>query len=375
MTRFDIAILGGGIAGLGVADACVQRGLSTVILEANTVAHGASNNTLRIIHGGFRYLQQLNIARVVRSLNDQSYVARSFPEAVKPLPCLMPLTRTGFKSRWPVTAAAILYGAIMRACRSPLPSPTVLSAEKVKNLAPKLAAIAPRGALLWHDVVMTEPARIHVELQSQLRSRGAEIREHTKALAVVKSSHGFHIQVENGLEIEATSVVNTLGAWLGGIAIPEDLRGPRPAWCLGFNLIVSKQLHPTHACGVQSPDGRLFFCVPRGAGTAIGTWYIPYRDTTSLQAYSTKPSVPDYAIQDFITSFNQTFPSFQIQASDICDIDAGVLPMKAETSTGPELYGSEIISSREGYCEVISTKYTTFRSQGQSALQAIRKEP
>jgi glycerol-3-phosphate dehydrogenase len=371
MTQFDVAILGGGIAGLGVADACAERGLSAVVLEANSVTQGASHNTLRIIHGGFRYLQQLNLSRVVRSLHDQNYVARSFPDAVRPLPCLMPLARTGLKSRWPVTAAATLYGLVMRACRSPLPSPTVLSAEQVSTLAPQLASIAPRGALCWHDVVMTDPARIHAQLTGQLRLRGVEVREQTRVSAVTTTARGFNVHIEHGSQVEATRVINTLGAWLGSVNIPQDLQGPRPAWCLGFNLIVSKQLHPTHAVGVQSSDGRLFFCVPRGAHTAIGTWYVPYPHSAPLEAHGAKPSVPESAISDFIQSFNRAVDVFQIQRSEIIDIDAGILPMKSERQNGPLLFGSEIISSRNGYCEVISTKYTTFHSQGLRAIRSL----
>jgi glycerol-3-phosphate dehydrogenase len=259
----------------------------------------------------------------------------------------------------------------MKACRSPLPIPTVLSSKEVSALAPELASVTPRGALCWHDLVMTEPHRIHVQLTEQLRSRKTEIREHTRAVAVVKSENGFRVQSGDGLEVEAATIINTLGAWLGSISIPDDLRGPQPKWCLGFNLIVSKQLHPTYACGVQSPDGRLFFCVPRGAHTAIGTWYIPYPATPNTHASGAKPEIPEQAMKDFIASFNRSFPSYQIRTEDICAFDAGVLPMKAERQNGPELFGSEIISSRTGYCEVMSTKYTTFHSQGQRALETV----
>jgi glycerol-3-phosphate dehydrogenase len=374
MKRFDVTILGGGIAGLGVADASLKRGLSTLVLEAHSTAHAASNNTLRIIHGGFRYLQQLNIGRVVRSLNDQSYVVQTFPEAVAPLPCLMPLARSGLKSRWPVTAAALLYGAIMRTFRSPLPTPRILSAKDLRALAPELASLAPRGALCWHDVVMIDPSRIHTAMRDQIRSRGGELHEHTKVTSISKSSDGFRVRTANNVEFETTRVINTLGAWLGSVSVPEELKGPRPTWCLGFNLIVSKQLHPTHACGVQSPDGRLFFCVPRGLHTAIGTWYIPYPHSAPTSEDGIKPTVPEGAIDEFIRSFNAALPSFQINRPDILDIDAGILPMKTQARTGPELYGSEIISCSRGYCEVISTKYTTFRSQGVRALRAVLRK-
>jgi tRNA-dihydrouridine synthase len=81
MHHYEITIIGGGIAGLGVAEACAARGVNALVLEAHKTAQATSDNTLRIIHGGFRYLQQANIARVIRSLRDQSSIARDFPEA------------------------------------------------------------------------------------------------------------------------------------------------------------------------------------------------------------------------------------------------------------------------------------------------------
>ena len=372
MQPYDVIIIGGGIAGLGVAEACAKRRLSTLLLEATQVGKATSNNTLRIIHGGFRYLQQANLPRVIRSLNDQTHILQSYPQAVAPLPCLMPLAAHGLKSRLPVTAAAYTYGAIMKLCRSPLPAPKVLNPQTLCFTAPALKELGLHGALYWHDVVMTRPEEVAASLAREISQKGVHIKEGTAAQAIAETKEGFEVTTDSGETIHTRKIVTTLGPWLNSIKLPAGLTGPRPQWCLGFNLTIKKQIHPTHAIGVQSPDGRLFFCVPRGAHTAIGTWYIPCNapDTSSA---GVKPTVPPQEIDRFIQSFNRAFPAASIAESDIDSIDAGILPMKSCYSSGPNLYGSEIIHRVGNYCEVISTKYTTFRSQGERVAKVLSR--
>lgn len=359
------------MSGLGVALEASRRQMSTLLLDAGRCAEATSNNTLRIIHGGFRYLQTLQIARVIRSLNDQSEVFSTYRDAVRELPCLMPLRRFGLKSRIPVAIAASVYGAAMRICHSPLSRPGILSAAEFSNIMPTLRA--PHGALKWNDVVMLKPELVASTLIDAIRSRGAVVQEGSVVTEVRDASRGYTITLATGEELRAQRVVNTLGPWLNTIKVPSRTRPLRPEWCLGFNLIVRPQLHESHALGAQSPDGRLFFCVPRGEGTSIGTWYLPVPRDSELFTLGggQKPVVGEPHIAEFIASFNLTLPEFAIRREDIIGIDVGILPMRAVGSDGPRLYGSEIIQVDRGYAEVLSTKYTTFRSQGVRVIRAL----
>lgn len=370
MRRYEIIIIGGGISGLGVAARACQLGLSPLLLEAKSVAAATSNNTLRIIHGGFRYLQQLNLPRVIRSLNDQTKILSRFGDAVAPLPCLMPLSARGLKSKPFVAVAALSYGAIMKLNSSPLPAPKVLSQAELKTIAPELAPHAPNGALLWHDVVMRAPLKLAHALTQEISQSGGETREHSPVAAISKDSDGFQITLTSGEILSAERVVTTLGPWLDTIQIPSNLRGIRPKWCLGFNLVSSRQLHPTHAIAVQSRDGRLFFCVPRGSGTAIGTWYVSAQAPDSL----TPSSPSEQEIASFLESFNKAYYGPGIKRDEIASIDYGLLPACGDSPTGPVLYGEELLHQSSGYCEVLSTKYTTFSSQAERVLRAVRGE-
>lgn len=365
MRRYDLIVLGGGISGLGVARASVSRSWSTLVLEAGVCGKATSDNTLRIVHGGFRYLQTLQIARVFRSLGDQSYVCRHYPDAIQSLPCLMPLARWGLKSRIPVTSAALTYGLAMRLTGSPLEVPRVISGGEFEKLFPELAERGSRGALCWHDAVMTQPALVSSQLVDEIASRGGVIQEGSEVQAVRQDPSGFVVATSKG-DFLARRVINALGPWLDSVDVQDELRGIRPLWCKGFNIITRKQLHATHAIGIEG-GGRLFFCVPRGEGTAIGTWYVP----VPALCVTDKPVVSENELEQFLSAFNAALPEFQIVRDDIVAIDVGVLPMKREGSSGPQLYGSEIISFTRNYAEVMSTKYTTFRSQGERAISAL----
>lgn len=362
MESFDLIIVGGGISGLGLAREAAQSGYSTLLLEANRCGEATSNNTLRIIHGGFRYLQHLDLPRVIRSLNDQTALIKECPDAVKPLPCLMPLARTGLKSKYPVLCATLMYGGIMRLNRSPLPAPKIVSNKELQATIPLLQNQAPNGALCWHDALMVDPSAISTHLKTAASSHKAVIRENTPVASITKDGSVFTVSSTNGETFRTRCVITTLGPFLNSVHTPQELRAPRPLWCRGFNVTISRQLDPTYGISAESADKRLFFCVPRGSGTAIGTWYVPHPDPL------TAPRVSDQEIEQFLQAFNAALPTARVTTNELTSIDVGILPMHSVTARGPQLIAHERIHANGGFIEVLSTKYTTFRSQAQATL-------
>ena len=91
--KFDMAIIGAGITGIGVAVSAVKAGHSVILIEKNGIAEGTSNNSMRIIHGGFRYLQSLNFSRTIKSLKAQKEILENYSDCAEPLECKMALKR------------------------------------------------------------------------------------------------------------------------------------------------------------------------------------------------------------------------------------------------------------------------------------------
>lgn len=383
MKTFDIAIIGGGITGLGVARAATRRGFSTVLFEAGRCAGQTSSNTLRIMHGGFRYLQQLNFRRVARSLRDQSELMRELPTAIRPLPCLMPLTRWGLKSAPPAAAAALLYRACLTLTGSPLPAPRIVGADFVRARVPALAERAPHGALLWWDATMVDPDQVRDHLIRTLTSAAATILEHTPIAAVHPlagpggaGATGYEVESRAGERWRAQRVVNTLGPWVNTIEPPEPPAAPSSAeyaqqrWCIGFNLITSSQLDPEYAFGVPGSAGRLFFTVPRGSGSAIGTWYTSGAGPAHGQLL--RPGLSAAEVLAAAAEFNAAYGAQQLTPLSVIGHEAGHLPQSPNHPT-PTPSSTDLIHYQHGYTTVIAAKYTTFRGVGERVLAGLKK--
>ena len=115
-TEYDLVVLGGGIAGLGVAWEATLRGLKVLLLERDRFGAATSANSLRIIHGGLRYLQSLSLKRVLVSSREQYHLLKSNPNHISLLKCLMPLKGSGMRSSWPVAAALSFHSSLAHLC-------------------------------------------------------------------------------------------------------------------------------------------------------------------------------------------------------------------------------------------------------------------
>lgn len=358
----ELVIVGGGIAGLGVAREAVSRNISTILLESNTIAHATSNNTLRIIHGGFRYLQSFDIRRMFKSLRDQRDLFQQVPEALEVLPCIMPLQRFGLKSATPVWCASKAYGMALRCVNSPIPEPRIVNRKTLENRIPFLNGRVPYGALLWHDVLMKSPNLVASFLKHEIIKKGGEVREGGRVSAIAKDGMSWVVSLDNGETLHAKRVISTLGPWIQSIKEPDTVPKYTGQWCKGINIRIKRLIDPTYALGIESPEGRLFFIVPRDGESVIGTWYVP------LDEVPQSPRVTPEELQTYVHAINQYLQHDPISLEEITGTDVGVLPMERVNNQGPVLKGNEAYLLGENYLKVVSTKYTTFKTQGEKAL-------
>lgn len=365
----DIIVIGGGISGLGIAATASERGHSIAVLEKDLCCRATSNASLRIIHGGFRYLQHLNLPRVVESLADQVHLLKNNPDLVKEIPCLMPLNKLGLKSKYPVWAALGLYRAIGLLSGSPKQNiGSVLSEREVSEKVPILEKLTPAGALLWYDAIMPEPLTVAEFLKTEITKAGHLVLEQSPVTKVEKQGSAFLVDYQASGEaanLQGKVVVNATGPWLNTFDPPvAELQKKVPRyWCKGFNIILNKKLLSDYAVGVESAEGRLYFLVPRGDRSVIGTVYIPYKGAPE------EVLVTDEELDRAILGFNSALPEAALSADDIAEYEVGVLPCKAIKSGEPVLYGAERIYDCGGFINVLSTKYTTFRSQADKVLR------
>ena len=241
----------------------------------------------------------------------------------------------------------------------------MVGAKYVDATIPFLRGTAPYGALEWNDVVMTHPEMVARYLNTEAEQDGVSVREHARVRGVARIGDSYVVTLVDGERIEARSVVSTLGPWVNCIERPVGVSQISSLWCKGFNITVRRQIDPRHGIGVESDDRRLFFIVPRGVYSAIGTWYVP------VDGPADKPTASEEELQIFIDSFNQAAPQVKLLLNDVVSVDVGVLPMVRMSAKGPVLRGNEQIRKSHRFVEVLSTKYTTFRSQGEAVVNSL----
>lgn len=362
----EVAVIGGGISGLGVARAAAQAGFQTALFEKGRCCGATSRGSLRIMHGGFRYFQTLDLRRVIVSLSDQHHLLTKYPRLIRTLPCLMPLSAWGLKSRWPVRAAAQAYSVFRRAAVGAAAEAGVWSREEVERRVPLLAGLVPCGALFWNDALLLDPDNLRDVLLEEIRNLGADVRENAAVDEIERREKRWVLRVA-GQEICSKVVINCSGPWIGAIKRPAEYRSFAPGWCKGFNIVLNRRIDALYAVGLHSNEGRLYFVVPRGETSAVGTWYGVYQGRPEEMVIS------EEEVNEFLTGFNRAWPGVELKLSDVEHVEAGVLPMKRPGRNGPVLYGSHKVASQGSYIEVLSTKYTTFRSQAEEVVDLARQ--
>ena len=370
---FDVVVIGGGITGLGIALEVARNGFDVVLLEKGELSTETSMNSLRIIHGGFRYLQTGNIPQIIDSVLDQARVQKESATLVKSLPCIMPLAKRGLRSKFFVEPATHFYNLLAEQLRGAGNRATILDSEFIEKHVPLLHKHSRHGGLLWYDARVRDPLKLAGLLAHRIDREGGEVIRHIKAESVQRIGKTFETSfVKTGADgseeqgvITSRLVINATGHTSQPISFERNHRSlaSKVSWALGYNVVLNKKIQDRFAVGIQSKIGRLFFAVPRAEVTAIGTGYFPLADAESKV-------ITDSTIEAFLNEFTEA-SQVKITMSDVSAVDLGAIPVKKISKDGRKVvfYGRSIISDSKGYIEVIATKYTTFHSTGRRVLK------
>ena len=222
---FDIAIIGGGISGIGIALEARKRGLRTALLEKNTLCGETSNAFLRVIHGGLRYLQKLDIPRTYESAYEQGILLNRYPEHIENLPCIMPLSKWGLKSKYPVFVGSLLYGGIKSLSGNRLPYPRIVNSKQAGIYAGLNTSTFQNGALIWHDAVVKDPASFTNTLKAECLNQSVSLLMPAFVKSIQRTNDLFEVTFldsdNQDLIIRCRTCVNATGPWIHGFDKPK----------------------------------------------------------------------------------------------------------------------------------------------------------
>jgi glycerol-3-phosphate dehydrogenase len=353
--RYDIIVVGGGIYGAAVAWEAVSRGLSAILIEKGDFGGGTSANSLKVIHGGVRYLQNLNISRVMQSAQERNILMRIAPHLVSPLECVMPTYRELRKSKIAIWVGFGVYDILSwnrnRALGAShyIPKGSIISRDELKMFLPGFENDDITGGARWYDAQVYNTERLVLAFVMSARNMGACVQNYVRMeevlvnhnqVAGIKATTTF---ANEEYFIEGNVVVDCRGPWATsdtmyrklGLAAGDSL----PALAVATNLIVYHQFAPV-AVGMKiAPENpnerseRLLFVVPWRNASVIGTWY---RRDSSHEPDDTL--IADGEVDTIIEETNMAFPYLRLKRNDVALVHRGRLPLAAGSEGANEVH-------------------------------------
>lgn len=382
---FDLLVIGSGIHGAVAAWDAALRGLSVALIERGDFGSATSQNSLKIVHGGLRYLQDGNLSRIRTMARERTTWMRIAPHLVHPLTCLTPTRQKLSRSRLAL-GVALTANDILSFDRNHqadlekrLPGGRIISQMELGNLLPGCDVSASTGAAVWHDAQIYNTERLLLEFVHSAVEAGADVANYVEAMGFPKLDDRITgAQVRDVLsgdvfEIRSRMILNCAGAWVDKVLENVSIQSSY-ATSVAMNVIVDKVWSGV-AAGLpsQPSDGRLpqiLFFVPWRDATIIGTWHIPWNATPD------EFSVTREVLQPFIDEINSAHPPLSLTLEDIRHVNWGFLPVNKEDANKRQVRLTRdgvIIDHQkrdniQGLISVLGVKYTTARVVAEKAI-------
>lgn len=380
----DLVIVGAGIHGIAMGLEAAVRGLRPLVVDRADFGAMTSANTLRILHGGLRYLQSADLRRFFRSVEQRRWWFRAFPELVSPLTCVMPLYGEGVRKP-AVLRAAILANDVLSASRNRgvppdgrIPPGGVVPPEEAVRMFPGCRRDGLRGAASWSDGSMDAAPRLAIEMLRWMVAAGGTALNYVAAQSVHTVSGsvaGVRLRdCLNGREhdVETGVVVDAAGPWSGRLMGPSGRGQGPPRLALAFNLLLRRPLGSEAAVAVSAGRGRpIRFLRPWGDLTFAGTAH----EALSDHAPENGPPEPsDLQVGRFLDELNECIPDLRAGPGDVVRVFAGLLPAGKD---GVEPIHQPVVTDwgkgagPKGLFTVLGEKYTTAPALARSVLDRI----
>lgn len=372
--HFDVLVVGGGITGAGIALDAVTRGLKVALVDMQDFAAGTSCRSTKLVHGGLRYLKQLEWKLVKEVGKERTIVYHNGPHVTRPEKMLLPIYQDGTFGKITTSLGLKVYDFLAGVAKQERRK--MLSVDETLKMEPLLKREGLKGSGLYVEY-RTNDARLTVEVLKKAVEFGAIALNYTKVESLLYRSRNINgakvVDQISGksYEIHAQTVVNAAGPWVDEVRrldILTDVKALRLT--KGVHIVVDHGRLPINqALYFDTPDGRMVFAIPHGNKTYIGT----------TDTFVDNPMLtPKIAVDDclyLLEATSQIFPSSKLNLLDIESSWAGIRPLIYEVGKGPSEISrkDEIWQSDTGLISVAGGKLTGYRKMAENVVNILMK--
>ena len=375
-TNWDIVVIGGGITGAGILLDAQSRGMNALLIEKEDFAWGTSSRSTKLIHGGLRYLKQMDF-RLVREVGkERAIVHQNARNLVCPERMLLPIYSDGSLG-WALTSVGLkiydwLAGVPSKEQRR------MLSAEETLRQEPLLKRDQLRGGGLYYEY-RTDDARLTISIIKTACQAGAIALNHAEVKDFIYDDAGCikgveifdHIHSKKH-PIHSKVVINAAGPWVDKVrSLKRAPKGPNLFLTKGIHIVVDRKKIPLkQSAYFDAVDHRMMFAIPRGQVVYIGTTDTPYTEDIN----NPYPSLKD--VQYIVESCHRIFPEYPLRIEDITSTWSGLRPLIYQKGKGPSELSrrDEIFETKDGLLSIAGGKLTGYRKMAERIVDRAQRK-
>lgn len=355
--RYDVVVVGGGVHGAAAALEAAELGREVLLLERDDFCSGTSANSLKIIHGGLRYLQTMDLRRSRESAREQARLLHRAPHLVEPMACLIGTEPSIARGRLAMGLGLWLYDNVVRLGLPGHPHGRLLTLEQARGMAGRNCFDGCTGAALWYDARVRDTERLVLTYLKTAERAGARLVNY---VCVDRVDHDGEVT----LTVRDVDTGETATVAAGAVLDTASFAAPHPHWARAVNLVLGRRLLDC-AVGLRLPDGagRLLFATPAGDATIVGTWY--FADTGPAPGGLRREEM-----QRCLADIRALFPGADLSEQDVAAVHLGRLPVR-DSRRPLSLLEKPVVRAVAGDSRVLSVTGVKYTTAGLTARKAL----
>ena len=373
--EYDLLIIGGGITGAGIALDASMRGLNVALVEMQDFSEGTSSRSTKLIHGGLRYLKQMQVNVVRETGRERAIVYENGPHVTTPEWMLLPFHKGGTFGEFTTSLGLKVYDSLAQVDKNERRN--MLTKQEVIERVPNIKSDGLRGGGHYVEY-KTDDARLTVEVMKKAASYGADAVNYVKAdgflydNGTVTGIKAKDVLRNDTYEIKSKAVVNATGPWVDEVRA-NDQAGRQTKKHLvhtkGVHIVFKQEDFPlTQAVYFDTKDdGRMIFAIPRAGKTYVGTTDTFYGENKARPKAETEDKVY------LVDAINFMFPTLNIDISMIESSWAGIRPLIQSGSKNASDISrkDEIWHSTSGLITIAGGKLTGYRHMAEEIVDEV----